>query len=421
MSIRNMMIGGAGASPPGAPTNVVATVGVTSQTASVAFDAPASNGGSAITSFTVTSSPGGVTASGGSSPISVGGLTNGTSYTFTVTATNAIGTSPASSASSAVTVIDPPLFTFTNATFTSGGQTGRDGPSNATARSGMTGTPTPSNYNTNTSYFNTSSGIQLFTIPKTGTYELEAIGASGGFAPNNSNGPGGWGARIVTRINLTKSDVLGIVVGQPGINEGGGGANAGGGGGSFIYNYSDNTLYVAAGGGGGFGTSSGQTRTASTNASLTNDGNAGASDPAANGGGSSGGTSGQRGSFSTYADSAGPGAGWTTGGNQARPNSPCSYPEQPQAGAGRSGGFRGGAGHNNNPSTLHGGFGGGGGGSGACNESGSGGGGGYSGGGVGSTCCYAKGGGGGSYYVGTLQTADIPAVAAGQVVVTFIS
>ena len=69
---------------------------------SVAFTAGAT-GGSSITGFTVTSSPGSLTASGASSPLVVTGLTNGTAYTFTMTATNANGTSAASSASSSVT------------------------------------------------------------------------------------------------------------------------------------------------------------------------------------------------------------------------------------------------------------------------------------------------------------------------------
>jgi len=88
---------------PGAPTGVTATAGNTS--ASVTFTAPASNGNSAITSYTVTSSPGGLTSSGSSTTQTVTGLTNGTSYTFTVTATNAIGTGPASAASNAVTPV----------------------------------------------------------------------------------------------------------------------------------------------------------------------------------------------------------------------------------------------------------------------------------------------------------------------------
>ena len=91
---------------PGAPTDVVATA--FNANASVSFSAPASNGGAAITSYTVTSSPGGLTSSGPSSPLVVMGLTNGVSYTFTVTATNFVGTGPASSASNSVTPVPPP-------------------------------------------------------------------------------------------------------------------------------------------------------------------------------------------------------------------------------------------------------------------------------------------------------------------------
>ena len=86
---------------PDAPTDIVATAG--DAEATVSFTIPASDGGSAITGYTVTSSPEGLTATGSVSPITVTGLTNGTEYTFTVAATNAIGTSDASVASNAVT------------------------------------------------------------------------------------------------------------------------------------------------------------------------------------------------------------------------------------------------------------------------------------------------------------------------------
>jgi hypothetical protein len=88
---------------PSAPSSVVATAG--DGTASVAFTAPTSNGGSAITSYTVTATPGTATGSGTASPITVSGLTNGTSYTFTVTATNAAGTGAASTPSTSVTPV----------------------------------------------------------------------------------------------------------------------------------------------------------------------------------------------------------------------------------------------------------------------------------------------------------------------------
>ncbi len=69
----------------------------------MSWTAPASDGGSAITSYKVTSSPGNITATTAGSPATVTGLTDGTPYTFTVTATNGVGTGPASSASTPVT------------------------------------------------------------------------------------------------------------------------------------------------------------------------------------------------------------------------------------------------------------------------------------------------------------------------------
>ena len=86
---------------PGAPGKVKAIAG--DRAATVSFVAPGSDGGSDINSYTVTSSPSGATASGFTSPITVGGLTNGTPYTFTVTATNTHGTGPASQPSNPVT------------------------------------------------------------------------------------------------------------------------------------------------------------------------------------------------------------------------------------------------------------------------------------------------------------------------------
>jgi uncharacterized protein (TIGR02145 family) len=89
---------------PGAPVIGTATLG--DGTATVSFTAPVNNGGLVITSYTATSSPGNITGTltqSGSGTITVTGLSNGTAYTFTVTATNAIGTSLASAASGSIT------------------------------------------------------------------------------------------------------------------------------------------------------------------------------------------------------------------------------------------------------------------------------------------------------------------------------
>ena len=94
--------------PPGPAINVTAVAG--SGEATVSWDAPASDGGSAITQYTVTSDPDRLTAVVDSSTLSatVTGLAGGIAYTFTVTATNAAGASEASAPSNSVTLPIPP-------------------------------------------------------------------------------------------------------------------------------------------------------------------------------------------------------------------------------------------------------------------------------------------------------------------------
>lgn len=92
---------------PAAPTSVTATAGNASAT--VRWTAPA-DGGSPITHYTVTPYVGttaqpttSVAGSPPSTSVVVAGLTNGTAYTFRVSAANAVGTGPNSAASGAVT------------------------------------------------------------------------------------------------------------------------------------------------------------------------------------------------------------------------------------------------------------------------------------------------------------------------------
>lgn len=121
---------------PGAPVISTATPG--SASATLAFTAPASSGGSAVTSYTAACAAPGISrsATGAASPITVSGLNTGVAHSCTVSATNAYGTG---SPSAAVTVTPTSSTSTGSATTTTGTGTTTTGTGTATASTGTSG------------------------------------------------------------------------------------------------------------------------------------------------------------------------------------------------------------------------------------------------------------------------------------------
>lgn len=95
-----------------------------------------------------------------------------------------------------------------------------------------------------------SGGIQMWTVPATGTWVVKLAGAAG--QPAQDIGNAGDGAVFTTTLSLVQGEQVQIVVGQMGTA---GSYGSGGGGGTFVV--ANGSLLAVAGGGGGGGTSAG--------------------------------------------------------------------------------------------------------------------------------------------------------------------
>jgi surface protein len=279
------------------------------------------------------------------------------------------------STNSALTAQNGPvwgIYAYSSHTFTTAGVSGITGPTLSDVRTAYAnvGATWASSYVNMTN----DDGIQEWTVPKTGSYEIRAVGAgvpySTSFTTNGRNQfQKGMDATITT--TLTRGEVIRILVGQiPGFND----RQKGGAGGTFVVRGTQ-TPIIVAGGGGGRGMA-----TANINSNATSSNSGQNASP-----GGFGGTGGSGGSQTVWGGS---GGGFTGNGE------PASAYEN-TGGFAFTGGSMGGYGSNYDQST-EGGFGGGGG----AGPSG-GGGGGYSGGGGGTTdgSYQSSGGGGGSYSI----------------------
>ena len=288
-----------------------------------------------------------------------------------------------------VTVTDTPLYDFTSHTFTHAGAIGRTGPTLASVRSSYSTTSWAASYVNMTS----DNGIQLWTVPVTGSYTIRAVGASGG-----NPGTFGRGRDIYLTTTLTKGEVIRILVGQPG-TAGNSGNQGSGGGGTFVVRGTQ-TPIIVAGGGGGRGYSLDK-EFISSNASRGISGNKGGNDSDLRNG--IGGTNGAGGGGSSYTSG---GGGLIGNGIQSSPGTSTGGNSFINGGVGGTGG------------TTIGGPGGFGGGGGADSDYGGGGGGGYSGGGGGAIPTWASGGGGGSYGITTFTDKGAINIGNGYVVIT---
>ena len=225
---------------PDAPTiNSATTIG--SQTIQVAFSAPSNIGGSAITSYTVTSNPGNITVSGASSPFTFYGLTNGTTYTFTITATNSYGTSTASSASNGAIPYTTPSNPSINSAYSTGTGSANisynaSASDNGSTITSYTAVSSPGGF-TGITYQSGSGTISIYGLNFGTDYTFTV------YATNAAGNSGSSGAsNQITTDGYPPDSIEYVIVAGGGS---GGGGNGGGGGGAG--GYKSSTLSVSSG------------------------------------------------------------------------------------------------------------------------------------------------------------------------------
>ena len=253
---------GAIATFPQPPRNLVATDTGTSRaynnaSASVAFDLPTGNGGSTITSYKITSNPGGFNATGSSSPITVTGLQSNTSYTFTGTATNSIGEGGSSSASSSVlatTVPQSPTIgtvsitdsTTVSVPFTAGANGGKSITSYT-----VTASPTVSDISTAAGTSSPLTVTGTFAASTAYTFTLIATNSNGSSSASSASNSVIPNPAYALSQTFNTSGTYTVPAGKAKLAAFALSAGGGGGGGGTGASSGGNSGYTGGGGGGG--------------------------------------------------------------------------------------------------------------------------------------------------------------------------
>lgn len=138
-------------------------------------------------------------------------------------------------------IIENKIYDFSSHTFTTCGFSNKNIPTINSCKSSYNKSWANEEKN-----YTVNNGIQIWTVPITGKYSIEAYGAEGGFGARI----GGAGAIMYGEFDLIKGNKIKILVGQKGIKMSEG---ATGGGGSFVVTEDNNPIIIAGGGGGGAG------------------------------------------------------------------------------------------------------------------------------------------------------------------------
>ena len=222
--------------------------------------------GNAVSYSTTSALPAGLSLSGNAI---VGTPTTATTLPVTVTASDSL----ASSARSFFiqTLVPPPLYSFTQFTFTNAGITGRVGPSLSDLQNSYSET-----WSGNTAYLSQQyAGLQTWTVPDDGNYLFNVVGASAP-TPGQTGTPSGSPAHLRGTLALTRGQKINILVAQMGTIATGN-YESGGGGCSVVMdantNFSglslSNIFFMAGGGAGSSNTGANGSLNATTNEQIS--------------------------------------------------------------------------------------------------------------------------------------------------------